>query len=67
MKLIKLLLIHFADAFDNYILHHKFYKVCDIICMSNSWEDHLSNDCFYCRKFGTDSDFLKKDEQSKNT
>ncbi len=53
--LTKLILIHFADVVDNYILRHKIYYVCNKIGGSNWWGDHMHR-CFYCRKFGVDSD-----------
>ena len=61
----KKILIHLLDAFDNYILRHKFHKLCYWVSESNWWGPGkviiLNNrevftycSCFYCRKFQTD-------------
>lgn len=64
MKKIKLILIHLADMFDNYVLHNIFdrlwdhhwfdsiqdfhMKICTKICLSEWWDDHKC-ECKYCQ------------------
>jgi len=53
----KIILIHIADMFDHYILRHKVIFICDKIGQSDWWGEHFHN-CWYCRKFGSDSDWI---------
>jgi hypothetical protein len=46
----KLLLIHLADMFDNWVLRHRFYWVCQRVSNS-SWWGEFACGCLYCRKF----------------
>jgi hypothetical protein len=44
----KLLLIHLADMFDNWVLQHRFYWVCQSV---GKWWGDITCHCWYCRKF----------------
>ena len=48
--MLKLCLIHLLDKFDNYVLKHRFYWVCQKVGLSSWWGN---KDCFcnYCKKW----------------